>query len=164
MIAATSFEEKYALNVINEELIRLNEEERAEVFSLAESIRKIDGRDKSGSFARLCRLFTRAESYDQLPHEDEVLEYQPGINEKIGLDVRALLASGEFLKLGEKIQCPVTVIQGDHDPRLADGVREPLDRVLENFKFMLLEKCGHTPWLEKFARDKFFEVLKKEIT
>ena len=131
--------------------------------SLAESIRKDDGRDKSGSFARLCRLFVKAESYDLLPHRDEVLEYQPDINEKIALDVRAFLASGEFLKLGEKIQCPVTVIQGDHDPRLADEVKEPLERVLKDFKFILLEKCGHTPWLEKYARKRFFEVMREEI-
>jgi len=34
---------------------------------------------------------------------------------------------------------------------------------VKNFRFILLEKCGHEPWKEKYARDKFYEILKKEI-
>jgi pimeloyl-ACP methyl ester carboxylesterase len=163
LVGATSFEEKYTANVVSDELLRLTVEERVEVFSLIESIQGDSGGDKSASFARLCQLFIKADSYDLLPHKDEVLEYQPEINEKIGLEVRSLLASRELLELGKKIQCPVTAIQGDHDPRLAEGVREPLSRILKDFRFILLEKCGHAPWLEKYARERFFEVLRKEI-
>ena len=65
--------------------------------------------------------------------------------------------------MGKKIKCPVTAIHGDYDPHLADGVRIPLSRVLKDFKFILLEKCGHEPWIEKYAKDKFFNVLREEI-
>jgi len=34
---------------------------------------------------------------------------------------------------------------------------------VKNYRFILLEKCGHEPWQEKYARDKFYEILKKEI-
>lgn len=163
MIGATSYEEKYTVNIVGEELSRLSEEERVEVFDLADSLQKDDSGDKSAYFGRICRLFLKADSYDLLPEKDEVLEYQPKINGKISREVWDLLASGELLDLGAKVKCPVTVIQGDYDPRFAEGVREPLNRVLNDFKFILLDKCGHTPWLEKFARDKFFEVLKEEI-
>ncbi len=163
LVGATSFEEKYAASVVYEELLRLTEEERAEVFSLEESIRGDDDKGKSASLARLFHLFIKADSYDLLPHKEEVLEYQPEINEKIGREVRDLLASGELLELGKKIQCPVAAIHGDYDPRLAEGVREPLTRVLKDFRFILLEKCGHEPWQEKYARDKFYEILKNEL-
>ena len=163
MIAATSFEEKYALGVMAAELSRFTKEERIEVFSLADTIRGNDGGDKRSAFGRLCQMYIKVDSYDLLPAKDEVLEYQPEINEKIGREIRDLLASGELLELGKKIKCLTAVIQGDHDPRLAEGVREPLSRVLEDFKFILLEKCGHTPWLERYARDKFFEVLRGEV-
>jgi pimeloyl-ACP methyl ester carboxylesterase len=163
LVGATSFEERYAVNVVNDELLRLTEEERIEVFSLAESLREDDGRDKSASLARICGLFIRADSYELLPYKDEVLEYQPEINKKIGLEVSDLLASGELMEMGEKIRCPVVVIQGDYDPRLAEGVRESLVRVLKDFRFILLGKCGHAPWLERYARNQFFEVLGEEI-
>ncbi|MBN1176754.1 MAG: alpha/beta hydrolase [Dehalococcoidales bacterium] len=163
LVGATSFIEKYAASVVYDELTRLTEEERAEVFSLEESIRGDYGGDKSASLARLFRLFIQADSYDPLPHKEEVLEYQPEINERIGREVRKLLASGQLIKMGKRIRCPVAAIHGDHDPRLAEGVREPLARVLKDFRFILLEKCGHEPWQEKSARAKFYEVLKKEI-
>jgi len=55
---------------------------------------------------------------------------------------------------------PVTAIHGDYDSHPAEGVRLPLFSVLKNFQFILLEKCGHTPWNERYARDQFFGVLK----
>jgi len=38
-----------------------------------------------------------------------------------------------------------------------------LSQVLKNLRFILLEKCGHEPWTETYARDEFFRVLKKEL-
>jgi len=57
----------------------------------------------------------------------------------------------------------VVAIHGDYDPRPAAGVSKPLSRVLKEFKFILLEKCGHEPWRERYARDTFFRILKKEV-
>jgi pimeloyl-ACP methyl ester carboxylesterase len=57
----------------------------------------------------------------------------------------------------------VVAIHGDYDPHPAEGVRKPLTEVLEDFRFILLKKCGHTPWREQEARDDFFRILKREI-
>ena len=67
------------------------------------------------------------------------------------------------MKASRQVTCPVVAIHGDYDPRLAEGVREPLVRVLNDFRFILLEKCGHEPWVEKFARDEFYDILKNEL-
>ena len=71
--------------------------------------------------------------------------------------------SGELLKLGEGIGCPVVAIHGDYDPHPAAGVKEPLARVLTDFRFIVLGKCGHHPWLERHAKDNFYDTLRKEI-
>src|SRR5262249_37817517 len=34
---------------------------------------------------------------------------------------------------------------------------------LKNFRFVLLEKCGHTPWLERWAREGFYRIIKAEL-
>lgn len=65
--------------------------------------------------------------------------------------------------MGTRITCPVIAIHGDHESHPAEGVRLPLSTVLADFQFVLLEKCGHTPWLERHACDKFYEILRKEI-
>jgi len=59
--------------------------------------------------------------------------------------------------------CPVVAIHGDFDPHPAEGVKIPLGVSLKDFKFVLLPKCGHHPWLEKYAKDRFYSVLNEEI-
>ena len=74
-----------------------------------------------------------------------------------------LRMSGELLELGKKIKCPVLAIHGDFDPHLAEGIEVPLSRVLKEFRFVLLPRCGHYPWLERHARKTFYDILKNEI-
>lgn len=52
---------------------------------------------------------------------------------------------------------------GDYDPHPSEGVRKPLSAVLSEFRFVLLENCGHTPWCERQARGAFYEVLEEEL-
>lgn len=163
LIGTPALEVKNVTDISHEWLNRLTEEERTEVFSLEKFIWDGAAEDKSASMGRLFRLIARAESFEPMPHQDEVLEYQLDINIAVGLEMRKLLAGSELLELGRQIACPVVVIHGDYDSRPAAGIREPLSRVLDDFKFILLEKCGHEPWIERYARDEFFRILKKEV-
>ena len=65
--------------------------------------------------------------------------------------------------LGKNIECPVVAIHGDYDPHPAEGVEKPLASILKNFRFILLQNCGHKPWIEKHAKDIFYEILKQEL-
>jgi pimeloyl-ACP methyl ester carboxylesterase len=69
----------------------------------------------------------------------------------------------ELIRLAGSIQCPVIAIHGDYDPHLAEGVRDPLAKVLPDFRFILLKNCGHRPWLERNAGDEFYSALVREI-
>jgi pimeloyl-ACP methyl ester carboxylesterase len=68
-----------------------------------------------------------------------------------------------LLALAQHIQCPVIAIHGDYDPHPAEGVHKPLSLALANFRFILLKKCGHTPWLERWARENFYRIIKAEL-
>jgi pimeloyl-ACP methyl ester carboxylesterase len=163
LIGSGPFEEKYADNITPERLNRLTEVERIEAIELIERIIGPDTVDKDKPMARLSTLYAKADTYDPLPHENESLEFSEVINRRVWAEAKKLRISGELLEMGKKITCPVVAIHGDYDPHLAEGVREPLSRVIKNFKFTLLVKCGHEPWMERHARDKFYEVLRKEI-
>ena len=65
--------------------------------------------------------------------------------------------------MGREIRCPVLAIHGDYDSHQSEGVREPLSRVLKDFRFILLPHCGHYPWYERNARDRFYDIIKREI-
>lgn len=64
---------------------------------------------------------------------------------------------------GKQIMCPVVAIHEDYDPHPAEGVKDPLSRILKNCRLVTLKNCGHDPWIEPYAKDKFYEVLKEEL-
>jgi pimeloyl-ACP methyl ester carboxylesterase len=144
-------------------LERLSEKERVEFLSLEELVWDGVTEDKSKPMGRLFRLIAKADSYRPIPSKDDVLEYQLDINIAVGVELRKMMASGELVRLGKEVTCPVVAIHGDYDPRPAGAVRKTLAGTIKDFKVMLLEKCGHYPWMEKYARDKFFKILREEI-
>ena len=163
LIGSGAFEAKFADNIVGDRLNRLGEEERIEALNLFETINDSNAGNKDKPMARLGELFTKADTYDALPHKNETLEFSYDINKNVWEQAAGLRATGELLALGKKIKCPVVAIHGEYDTHLAAGVREPLYRVLQEFKFILLEKCGHEPWIERYARDKFYKILKNEL-
>lgn len=163
LIGSGPFEEKYAAGIMPARLCRLNEDERAEVCSLIETMAESTAKDKDTLMARFGALIDKADSYDLLPHRSEFLAYQHDINHRVGQEAGKLRDSGELLRMGRKIRCPVVAIHGDYDPHPAEGVREPLSRVLKDFRFILINNCGHHPWVERKAKEKFYKVLKEEI-
>jgi pimeloyl-ACP methyl ester carboxylesterase len=164
LVGSGPFEEKYADNITPDRLNRLSEVDRIEAFRLVEIINDPTSPGKDKSMAGLSALFAKADAYEPLPRiKSDVLEFNEEINRKVWAEAKELRISGEILELGKRISCPVLAIHGDYDPHLPEGVREPLSRVLKDFRFILLEKCGHEPWLERYARDEFYKVLKNEL-
>ena len=54
-------------------------------------------------------------------------------------------------------------IQGDYDPHDISGVRPFLESCLRDVRFVVLPKCGHEPWRERHAHDRFYEILNTEL-
>jgi pimeloyl-ACP methyl ester carboxylesterase len=119
--------------------------------------------NKAGVLRKLERLLSKADSYDPLTLETEVLEYQPATYQHVWAEAEAMRQTGRLLELAHQIRCPVVAIHGDHDPHPAEGVRVPLLSVLQGFRFVLLDRCGHTPWVERHARERFFRALEEEL-
>ena len=163
LIGSAPYEEKYAVNIMQTRLSRLTEQEREQALSLMQTLNDPSIADKNTPLARLGKLLSRADAYDPLPHDDEILECRYDIYQGVWERASELRSSGKLLKLGKKIRCPVVAIHGDYDPHPAEGVVEPLSRILQDFRFILLEKCGHRPWLERSARDRFNNILKQEV-
>ncbi|MFC1948923.1 alpha/beta fold hydrolase [Chloroflexota bacterium] len=163
LVGSGVFEGEYAAGITPTRLSRLSEEDRVETLSIVERLGDPAAGNKDALIGRFGELMSRADSYDPLPHQSEVLETQYDINSRVWPQAEELRSSGELLELGRKITCPVVVIHGDYDPHPPEGVKNPLSRVVKDFRFILLEKCGHYPWYERQARDRFFDILKSEI-
>ncbi len=95
--------------------------------------------------------------------DDSIAQLDSDIYQAVWQEASLLRQKGELLDLCKKVQCPVIAIHGDYDPHPPEGVREPLKDVLKSFRFILLENCGHKPWIEKRARGKFYTILREVL-
>ena len=57
----------------------------------------------------------------------------------------------------------VYLIQGESDPHPVKGVMIPLQENGVPCETYILEKCGHSPFMEKYAKDEFYKILMQII-
>ncbi len=163
LVGSGVFEAQYATGIDAVRMSRLTDAEREEVESLSAQFADPQIANKNSLFAALGHIFTRTDAYDPITLETEMIEAQLDVYESAWSDMVEFRASGELLKTVSRIQCPVVAIHGDYDPHPAEGIREPLRQVLPDVRFILLEECGHLPWIERQAREEFFRLLEREI-
>jgi len=169
LVSAGPFEEKYVGRISENRLKRLNSSERTEYLELVERLNNRDLPDNDKPLSRLGGLSAKADNYEILSDPvpvtpTEQLTASPGeIYARVWPEAAAMRRSGELLRLGETIRCPVLAIQGKCDPHPAEGVAEPLSRVISDFRMVILDKCGHTPWRERHAAQRFYEIINGEM-
>ncbi len=163
MIGSSAFDDRYAAAIQETRFERLSPDEKDEARGLMRLLGDPSHASKNETFARLGTLFTKSDAFDPLTLDTEVLEYQYRIYQKVWHDVARLRRSGELLERGRQIECPVVAIHGDYDSHPAESVEKPLAATLRDFRFILLDRCGHLPWIERQARDRFFAVLREEL-
>jgi len=157
LVSSGPFEDRYAAQIEATRSHRLSKEERKQFESLRGKL------ENPLAFSRYGELLSRTDFYEPLPMKPAEIELRPEIYKSVWAEASALRQSGALLEAGKDIRCPVLAIHGDHDPHPAAGVEKPLASRLRDFRFILLEKCGHNPWLEKHARDEFFRILNEEL-
>jgi pimeloyl-ACP methyl ester carboxylesterase len=165
LVGSGAFEPDGGKNITENRLNRLSGKERVEALRLMDIINGAAAGDKNKSLAHLGEILVKADTYEALPleQEPEPLGVNEEINHKVWAEAEKLRKSGKLLEMGKKIRCPAVALQGDYDSHLGEGVRKPLSRILKDFRFILLEKCGHEPWMERHARDEFFRILRTEV-
>ena len=167
LVCSGVFEAKYAVGIdaVREE--RLSDAEKKEINKLWGIIRNSTEQNNDKLLARIGELAAKADTYSALPEKHyempKGLKVNADMFKKIMPEVTDLRKSGRLLSMGENINCPVIAIHGNYDSHLVEGIKEPLSRTLTKFKLIELEKCGHEPWRERYAREKFFQILKDEI-
>ena len=164
LIGSGVYEEKYVFKLMETRLSRLNEEKRLKVQVLKEVLSNPGVKDKNTTFFQLGKLLSQADSFNPLPFVDEVVECQYDIHQSVWNEAKELRQSGILLEQGKKVQCPVVAIHGDYDPHLSEGIKRPRSQTVKDFRFILLKNCGHYPWIERQARDRFYEILKEELS
>lgn len=166
LVASGPFEEKYVAGLHRTRMSRLSAEEQNEFDAILQTLADPLAGNINLIFSRLYDLAIKADSYEAIPHEAEesdLIQKRWDIFQSVWQTAAQLRKSGKLLALGKHIQCPVIAIHGDYDPHPAAGVKKPLSGILSDFKFVPLKKCGHSPWMERHARDQFYRIIKEGI-
>jgi pimeloyl-ACP methyl ester carboxylesterase len=163
LVGSGPFEENYAKEIMVTRLSRLTEDEKTKLNSLMESLNNSSSKNTEILMKDFGRLMSKADSYQPISHDNTVTEFQLDIYKKVWSEASELRKSGKLIEYAKDIQCPVVAIHGDYDPHPSDGVKIPLSKKIKDFKFVLLKNCGHHPWYEKLAKDKFCEILRSEL-
>jgi pimeloyl-ACP methyl ester carboxylesterase len=161
LIGAGSFDPKYNANLMKTRSDRLSEKENDEATILSALVNQ--GIASDSDFRRFGELMSKADSYDCDAWEKGALKFYPEVYNAVWKEAEKIRKKGELLAMGNKIACPVVAIHGMDDPHPAEGVEKPLRKVLHDFRFIALEKCGHYPWRERHAKAPFYEILEKEL-
>ena len=145
-------------------LSRLDGEKRRRLEEIEAALDNPDINDKSKIADEWGDIFFHTDVYDPVTTDLEVIEVQYDLNEKVWSEFVTLRDKPGYLKEEfSKIDIPTMVIHGEYDPHPIDGIRPFLESCIYDIKFYILPRCGHYPWIERHARDKFFEILKNEI-
>lgn len=140
--------------------------EYAEYRRLLSDLSGEDTPDRDEKLARLGAIAEKADGFDEVEDGAEAGDALPvdgALYAAITAEAMRLRESGRLLAEFLRIKCPVVLIQGDADSHPHKGVTEPLSKHGFVIRTHILEKCGHTPWKERHARDAFYRILFDEL-
>ena len=167
LVASGPLEERYVPRLRANRMSRLTPEQRLEYESIRERLGNPREEDRDGLLARLGSLLGPAtDSYapmDEGGGSGGEVFCDGAIFQKVWTEAAELRRSGKLMLEAAAVQCPVVAVHGDYDPGPWEGVRDPLAARLRDFRFVLLERCGHKPWIERFAREEFFRIIEEEL-
>lgn len=165
LISCGPLEETYS-HVWKNRMDRLTPNEREEIHQIIRLMENPADPRKDEYLARFGHYMSRIDSYHPVCEsiESDSLPGSHDIHHAVWNEAAAMRRSGELLGYFRSVTCPVVAIHGTYDPHPWEGVQEPLSPVLTDFRMILLEKCGHTPWCEAEAKDRFFTELKAVLS
>jgi pimeloyl-ACP methyl ester carboxylesterase len=105
------------------------------------------------------KMMMQVDSYDLMRVEDEVVYYDALGHEQTWRDIMRLQDEGIYPAAFETIHQPVLMLHGREDPHPRTMIRDSLKPYLPQLEYHEWGNCGHYPWLEKAAREDFYNVL-----
>lgn len=102
--------------------------------------------------------------YDAVPAEADpeaaALPLDVRAHTETWADMVRLQEDGVYPAAFAAITSPVLMLHGTWDPHPGPMIRDGLATSLPQLEYREFHRCGHSPWLERGARDDFFAVLR----
>ncbi|HZR80471.1 MAG TPA: alpha/beta hydrolase [Candidatus Binatia bacterium] len=147
---------------------RQTEADRARIEALRASLAaERDPAARDAIFGAIGSATMRAESYELVDDPGDAADPVAPVpaDEKGHLetwsDVLRLQAEGVEPAAFRAITARVLMLHGDVDPHPGPATRDLLRRFIPRLEYVGLERCGHEPWRERYARSPFLAALRR---
>ena len=164
LVSTPPFQDETAAGIMNKRIDRMSSAQSSRFSELVKKLEILEAEKADTAFLEIASILRRADSFELTGdyRPDVLFSYANYLS--VWDEARQMRSSGELLRVTKKIRCPVTAIHGDYDPHPGKSIETQLKGVLEDFRFLPVEKCGHEPWSEKHASNNFFQLLRDELS
>lgn len=130
--------------------------------TLRQRLRRLpeDFPDPDRRLAEAGRLIQPLYTYDGIPGDPGPEVYDAAANLETWGDMLRLQAEGVYPAAFAAIHAPVLMLHGAFDPHPGGMIRAGLQPHLPQLEYREWERCGHYPWIERWAHEEFFAVLR----
>jgi pimeloyl-ACP methyl ester carboxylesterase len=164
LIGCAPLKNEYAAQISETRLNRLDSANREKLAFLLTGLEKGTIHNRDGAFNELEKIMAAADAYNPLELLEEPININAELYNRIWNEASAIRKSGQLISYAGKITCPVISIHGNYDPHPYSGVTEPLSDVLHDYRSYILPSCGHKPWIERYAKNEFYNLLREIIS
>lgn len=154
LVGCAPLEDKYVSEIGDRRFANLSGEESA-IYE-----RLINNKATDEDMKRISLVFQKSDNYclqDSELHKADKVDSE--MHNTIWSEAAGLRTRGQILDSFRRIKCNLYLIQGATDPHPVNGITIPLQEIGIACETYVLDKCGHSPFMEKYAKNKFYEIL-----
>ena len=131
---------------------------------LQQRVRQVstDATDPADQFTKIFRLTRQIYDYDPVAPYADKEEFEPfdlKAHNETWTDMQRLQDDGIYPDAFAAVKAPVLMLHGEYDPHPGTKIRDSLFPYIPHLEYNEFEACGHSPWIEKSARDAFFATV-----
>ena len=113
---------------------------------------------------KLTRNLSVYEQAQPWPEKDEWEPFDQQAHKETWDDILRLQSDGTYPQAFKVIKSPVLMLHGSYDPHPGQLIYDTLQPFITQLQYQELDRCGHSPWLERYARDRFFSTLEEWLS
>lgn len=161
LVGAGPLEERYVPEIMARRLSRLDSAQRELFAAMLNEL----GSTNQKKLQQLQQFLIKTENYSILIGDaSDSQAMDQSIYADVWPEAADLRRNGKLIEAAGKIRVPVYIVHGKDDPHPSRGISEPLLAIGMNPEIFLLDQCGHNPFFERFASDKFYHIIENIIS
>lgn len=165
LIGAGAFDAAYLPELQCRRLAALTAAEQAEYREMI-ALLKAPSENSDRHLARLGELAEKADNCcveKTEENEENLISINGKQFQTVMKEAFRMREEGFFRKIAGEIRCPIRIIHGRNDTTPVEGVVAPLRGVVADFAWYAIDRCGHSPWKEKYGKEEFYRIVDREV-